>query len=59
MASMPLESAPAALAVTEEADAGVASSAATGAWKLDGVLWPGFLHSFFFLLPKCPSFLIL
>ena len=49
MASTPLESTHAALAVTEEADAGVASSAATGACKL--VLWPG--HSlllFFFLL---------
>ena len=34
MASMPFESAPAALAMTEEADAGVASSAATGACEL-------------------------
>ena len=59
MASMPLESAPAALAMTEEADAGVASSAATGAWKLGGVLWPGFLLSFFFLLSKRSLFLLL
>ena len=58
MAGMPLKSAPAALAVTVEADAGVANSAATGACELV-VLWPGCLLLFFSFLPKSTCFPLL